>query len=54
MAKCFSKKYETRNEIELLAIRKLCQDACQCLMYIPISLPQEQADKTNIVSVVNI
>ena len=40
---------------QLRAIRKLCQDACQRLMlYIPTSLPQEQAAKTNMASVVRI
>ena len=40
---------------QLHAIQKLCQDACQRLMlYIPTSLPQEQAAKTNMVSVLRI
>ena len=37
---------------ELPAIQKLCQDDCQRWCYIPTSLPQEQAAKTNMVSVV--
>ena len=36
---------------QLRAIRNLCQDACH---YIPTSLPQEQAAKTNMASVVRI
>ena len=39
---------------QLRAIRKLCQDACQRLMLHPTSLPQEQAAKTNMASVVRI
>ena len=39
--------------IQLPAIRKLCQDACQRLM-LPTSLPQEEAAKTHMVSLVKI
>ena len=55
MAKCFSKKYENRDELSATLylqseINLFCQDACQCLMYIPTSLPQEQAAKTKILN----
>ena len=41
---------ETREEL----IPKLCQDACQRLMLHPYIMPQEQAAKTNMVSMVRI
>ena len=52
MAKCFSKSMETRDELQLPAI--LCQDACQHLMLIPTSLPQEQTAETSMVSEIRI
>ena len=52
MAKRFSKKYGTRDDLQLPAI--LYQDACQRLMLHPTSLPQKQAAKTSMVSEVRI
>ena len=56
MAKCFSKKYGNNGRAfkYLHSEYKLCQNACQRLCYIPTSLPQEQAVKSNMVSVVRI
>ena len=48
------KSAETRDELSTTAIRKLCHDACQYLMLHPTSLPQEQAAKSNITSMVRI
>ena len=39
---------------QLPAIRKLCQDACQRLMLLPTSMPQEQAATTNMASMLRI
>ena len=56
MAKHFSNKYGNKGwafDYPVSAIWNqflFCQDACQCLMlhpYIPTSMPQEQAAKTN-------
>ena len=60
MAKHFSKKYGNKgwafNPVSAIWNKFLfCQDACQhAWCYIPTSLPQEQAAKTNMLSVVSI
>ena len=49
--------YKVRKQgksFQLTAIQKLCQDVGQRLMLIPTSLPQEQAPKTNMASMVRI
>ena len=53
MAKQISKSTGgTGMSFQLPAIRKLCQDACQHLMLHPYITAQEQAAKTNVLTVV--
>ena len=55
MAKCFSKKYGNKGwALNYLQIESYVKMPVSAWCYIPTSLPQEQAAKTNMISVVRI